>query len=128
MKYTYFIMKPKSTKTNPRVSSLAIALEKASKKEKAAIWKKVSGILDGPSQNWAEVNIGQLGRLTKDNEIVLVPGKLLASGVISHPVNVYAFSASEAAKKQISAAKGHFGKIEDLLSKNPSGSGVRLIR
>ncbi len=121
-------MKTKSTKTNPRVSSLAMALEKASKKQKAAIWNEVSGILRSPSQNWAEVNIGQLDRLTKDNEIVLVPGKLLAAGVISHPVDVYAFSASESAKKQIAAAKGHFGKIEDLLSKNPNGRGVRLIR
>ncbi|HIK02246.1 TPA: 50S ribosomal protein L18e [archaeon] len=121
-------MKLNSKKTNPHIASLAKTLHTVSKKEQAPIWDSVSDILQGPSQNWAEVNIGQLDRLTKDKDVVLVPGKLLAAGTISHALNVYAFSATESAKKQISAAKGKFGTIEELLSHNPKGKGVRLVK
>lgn len=121
-------MKASNRKTNPHVSLLARKLGDASKKEKAGLWKSVADILEGPSRNWAEVNVGKLDRLTKENEVVLVPGKLLAAGTISHPVSVYSFSASEVAKKQIAAAKGKVGKIEELVEKNPKGTGVRLIK
>ena len=121
-------MKDNSAKSNPHISQLAKRLSKLSNKESANIWHAVSDILIGPSRNWAEVNIGKLDRLTKDKEIILVPGKLLSAGTISHPVDVYAFSASNSAKTQIAAAKGKVGTIEELMEKNPKGTGVRLLK
>ena len=121
-------MKFNPAKTNPHISALAKKLHQVSKKENAGIWDSVSRILLGPSQNWAEVNIGKLGRITNANDVVLVPGKVLSAGTISHPVSVYAFKASASAKKQILAAKGKLGTIEELVEKNPKGTGVKLLK
>ncbi len=118
----------KLRKTNPEIAVLARKLEIISKKQKAPIWETVSRILIGPSRNWAEVNIEKLDRMTKDKDVVLIPGKLLAAGTLSHPVCVYSFRASESARKTISAAKGKIGTIEEILEKNPKGTGVRLIK
>jgi large subunit ribosomal protein L18e len=115
-------------KTNPEISLLARKLDSAAKKQKAPIWAKVSRMLLGPSRNWAEVNVEKLDRLTKEKDVVLIPGKLLAAGKISHPVEVYAFRATESAKKMILSAKGNVGTISELVEKNPKGTGIHLIK
>src|SRR3989344_3048192 len=96
-------------KTNPRIKQLVQTLTKTSKAQKAEIWKTVAQSLDKPAQNWAEVNIGDLERLTKGNETVLVAGKVLGAGTLTHAVHVYAFNSSPGAKKLIESAKGKLG-------------------
>ena len=124
IKEFHYIMK----KTNPRTIQLIRNLKKLSREQKAPIWRAVADTLGKPAQRWAAVNIGELARHTKESETVLVPGKLLGSGVLSHPLNVYSFSATESAKKFVKGAKGNYGRIEDLMQKNPKGSSVRLMR
>ncbi len=115
-------------KTNPRIKALVKKLTLAAKVQKADIWKTVARTFDGPIQNWAEVNLDKLNELTKDNETVLVPGKVLGAGELKHPVSVYAFNFSTSAKKSVQAAKGKVGTIEELAEKNPKGTGVRIVR
>ncbi|HIK00552.1 TPA: 50S ribosomal protein L18e [archaeon] len=118
----------KAVKTNPRIRILSKKLEMVSKKQKAEIWKTIARALEGPAQNWAEVNIEKLDRLTKEKEVVVVPGKVLGSGSLTHSVEVYAFNSSAGAKKSIQSARGKIGTIEELIEKNPKGTGVRIIR
>lgn len=115
-------------KTNPRISILAKKLSIISKAQKAEIWKVVARALEGPSQNWAEVNLDRLNDLTKGKEVVLVPGKVLGAGELKHPVEIYAFNSSASARKLVQAAHGKIGTIEELVEKNPKGTGVRLIK
>ncbi len=117
-----------STKTNPRISVLVKKLKIVSRAQKADIWKTVAKALEGPTQNWAEVNLDKLDELTKDKEVVLVPGKVLGAGEIKHPVEVYAFNSSASARKLVQAAKGKVGTIEELVEKNPKGTGVRVLK
>ncbi len=118
----------KPVKTNPRIRMLYKKLEMVSKKQKADIWKSIARTLEGPSQNWAEVNLDKLNRLTKEKEVIVVPGKVLGAGSLTHSVEVYAFNSSAGAKKLIQSAKGKIGTIEELIEKNPKGRGVRIIK
>ena len=73
------------------------------------------------------VNISKISRYTKENDEVIVPGKVLGSGAISHPVKVAAFDFSDKARSKIIKAKGECLTIPELAEMNPKGSNVKII-
>jgi len=73
------------------------------------------------------VNISRISRYTKENDEVIVPGKVLGSGTISHPVKVAAFAFSDEARSKIIKAKGECLTIPELAEMNPKGSNVKII-
>jgi large subunit ribosomal protein L18e len=79
------------------------------KTKKAPLAKKIAG-----SRMKAEVNVGKIGRLTKKGETIVVPGKVLGTGTISHAVTVAAKAFSKSAAKKIKDAGGKTIPIADL--------------
>jgi large subunit ribosomal protein L18e len=115
-------------KTNPRIISLIRKLRKKSNETGAKIWKDIAERLEGPSRNYAEVNVGKIARYASRGETVVIPGKLLGSGEIDFPVTVVALSFSEGARKKIAEAGGRCLTIEEIIEENPKGSGIRIMR
>ncbi len=113
--------------SNPRLVHLIAALRKASAKENVSIWKRVAADLSKPARIRSEVNLYKLSDVTEKDETVVVPGKVLGVGTLSHPVTVAAFSFSGSAVRKIEQGKGTALSIEDLLKKNPKASRVRII-
>ena len=109
------------------IRKLIVLLEKTSKKTGHAIWKRVAEYLKGPRSNRAEINVGNIARLTKAGEVIVVPGKVLGDGEITHAVSVAALRFSRSAYDKITRAGGKCLSIEQLVKENPSGSGVRII-
>lgn len=93
------------------------------KRAKAPIWEDVAAKL---TRN-IEVNVGKLGRVTKNNEIVAIPGKVLGGGEISHALIVGAEKFSASARAKIESAGGQTVSLKELAQKHPSGKGVRII-
>ncbi|RJS94579.1 50S ribosomal protein L18e [Candidatus Bathyarchaeota archaeon] len=121
-------MSPKRTKmTNPELISLIRFLRKKSRENEAAIWKRVAEALSKSKRRRIVVNISRISRYTKENDEVVVPGKVLGSGTINHPVKVAAFAFSEQAKSKIIKAKGECLSIPELVQMNPKGSNVKII-
>lgn len=116
-----------SRKKNQRLMSLIQELKVSSHKNEAPIWKDIAKRLEKPSRNWAEVNINKISRFAKNDEMIIVPGKLLGLGTIAKPVVVASFKASQTAKKKLESAGGSSITIEEMLKKNPSGKGVRIL-
>lgn len=102
-------------------------LRKAFKKNKAPIWRALENELLGPRSNRREVNISKLSNVTKDAQIIIVPGKVLGSGAIGHKLTVCAVSLSEMATKKITASGGKVITLDDLVEKYPDGRGVHII-
>ena len=102
-------------------------LRKALKKNKVPIWKAVIKELSRSRSNRREVNIGELAHVTKDKEVVIVPGKILGSGEISHKLTVWCFTISEVATRKILDAGGKILPLDSLIKKYPDGKGVRII-
>jgi len=113
--------------TNPRLINLIETLKIESYKNDAKIWKDIAKRLSKPARKRAEVNISKINRYTKEDDIVIVPGKVLGSGKLNHKVVVAAFSFSETAKRAIEESGGKYLTIEELLKKNPKGSMVRIM-
>jgi len=102
-------------------------LRNALKKNRVPIWKAVIKELSRSRSNRKEVNIGQLAHVTKDKEVVIVPGKILGSGEISHRLTIWCFTISEAAARKILDAGGKILPLDSLVKKYPDGKGVRII-
>lgn len=116
----------KTNHKNDELAKLISDLKKLSIEKKVKIWKRIAEDLEKPSRNRRVVNIYKLDKNTKDKEVVIVPGKVLGTGELSHVVDVAAFSFSDDASKKISE-KGNVMSIRDIMKKNPAGKNVRII-
>ncbi|WP_292486976.1 50S ribosomal protein L18e [Methanohalobium sp.] len=115
-------------KTNPRIFELIGLLKETSHTENAPIWKDLAKRLEKPNRTHAEVNLSKIDRNTDENEIVLVPGKVLGAGDLGHGVTVAALKISNTAKDKIESVGGKILTIEEILEENPSGSGIKILQ
>lgn len=113
--------------TNVQLQSLIHLLKKQSQEQEVGIWKRIAYDLEFPTRQRRIVNLYKLSKYTKENEAVIVPGKVLGTGVLDHKVDVAAFSFSGSAREKITKANGSCLSIQELLQKNPKGSNVRII-
>ncbi len=114
------------TKQTPDLRSLIVFLEKASKKSGAPIWNDIAQRLAKPRKNMASVNLGKIEKYTKNGDTVLVPGKVLGSGSLTHSIDVAALGFSMDAERKISA-QGNCMDIKSLAEKNPKGTGIIIL-
>jgi len=115
------------SKENPELRHLLIHLRRAAKAHEAPIWGAVARRLARSRHQTTPVNVGHLQRLVEPSATVVIPGKLLADGLLSKPLTVAAFQFSAAARTKIHAAGGKALTIEELLKAKPNGTGVRLF-
>ncbi|MEZ0393950.1 MAG: 50S ribosomal protein L18e [Desulfurococcaceae archaeon] len=113
--------------TNVLRRRLVDSLLKAARENSAPIWGKVAEELAKPRRRRRAVNISRINRYTKPGDVVVVPGKVLGSGVLDHAVTVAAFSFSKSALETIRRAGGRAMSIEALVKENPKGAGVKVI-
>lgn len=103
------------------------SLRNAFKRNKAPIWRALQDELAGPKANRREINVRRLSEITKADEVVVVPGKVLGTGSLGHKLTVCAFSISETAARKIKESGGNVVTFDDLINKHPHGKGVRII-
>ena len=115
-------------KTNPRIVSLILTLKERANANAAPIWKDIARRLEMPSRDYAAVNISKINRHTAEDDVLLIPGKVLGAGLLDHPVTVAALNFSESAAKKITEAGGKCLSLEEIMEANPKGSGIRIFR
>jgi large subunit ribosomal protein L18e len=113
--------------TNPDLINLFFSLKKQSNQTNTKIWRNIGKQLAKPKRNRIKVNISRINRHSKNNDTIIVPGKVLGAGQINHPVTVAAFAFSEKAGKKIKAAKGKCLSFYELIKENPQGSNITII-
>ena len=115
------------SKTNPRLEGLIAELKAASRNGGGDVWGDVAGRLEGPRRSHAEVNLGRIERYAREDETVVVPGKVLGSGALTKEVTVAAVDFSGTARTKIEQV-GETLHLEQAVAQNPDGSNVRVIR
>ena len=113
--------------SNPERLELLRVLRKSSHKGKVKIWSVLAECIERPKRRRVTVNLSRIDRYTKDGEIVLIPGKTLGSGTLTHPVSVAAFSFSEKAREKVESIGGKCLTIREMIAQNPEGSKVKII-
>ncbi|NLI62738.1 MAG: 50S ribosomal protein L18e [Methanosarcinaceae archaeon] len=114
-------------KTNPRIINLILDLKQIGQENEAPIWMTIADKLERPSRNYAGVNLSKINRHAKEDDVLLVPGKVLGAGDIKIPVTVAALGFSSSAIEKITNAGGKCVMIEDMVYENPEGTGIRIF-
>lgn len=109
-------------------NQLLISLIETLSKEKKPVWKRTMRELQRPTRDRVEVNLSKIQAYSEDGGTVLVPGKVLGSGMLTKKLTVAAFSFSKSAKDLITASGGKAVTIESLHKSNPAGKGVQLLK
>ena len=112
--------------TNQHLKNLVDELRDLASKQNAKIWYRIANDLEKSTRQRRVVNLSRINRFVKDNESIIVPGKVLGSGILEHKVTVAAFNFSKSAVDKIKK-NGSCLSIKELIEKNPKGKGVRII-
>jgi len=96
-------------------------------KTKRRIWKKVSKKLSGSRKQRIEANLYGINKKTKDNDTIVVPGKILGVGTLDHKLTIACLKSSKSAKTKIEASGSKLISIEELLELNPQGEKVKIF-
>ncbi len=109
-------------KSNPRLRNLLILL----KKQKKPFWQTIAKELAKPKRKSIDVNLFKINKYAKENETIVVPGKVLSHGNLNKQIKIAAFSFSEKAREKIKLAGSKSVGIEELI-KNPDKN-MRIIK
>ncbi|MBN2368365.1 50S ribosomal protein L18e [Candidatus Woesearchaeota archaeon] len=112
---------------NQQLESLIVELKKASISHEANIWKRIATELEGPTSRMRVVNLSKIDCYSKDNEVVIVPGKVLSMGNLSKKITIAAYKYSKGAMSKIRESGSKAVSIYDILKNNPKGAKVRII-
>lgn len=113
--------------TNQVVIQLVKELRTASAKNKAPIWSKLAEFALKPSIAKKTINVNQIDKLTKDNSVVVFPGKVLGTGNISHKITICSFGISNSAATKILETGGKIMNFSEMINKFPTGKGVVML-
>ena len=102
-------------------------LKQASKKNEAPIWSKLAEIALKKSSSKRTVNLTRINKITKENDVLFVPGKILGTGNLSHKLTLSSFSMSTNAANKIIKAGGNVMAYSDMIKKFPTGKGVIIF-
>jgi len=113
--------------TNAVVLLMAKELKKASKENKAPMWSRLAELALKPSSARRTINVSQIDRLTKDGDVIIVPGKVLGTGGMSHKITLCSFSISNSGAQKILDQGGKILSYSELIKNHPTGRGVTII-
>jgi len=114
-------------KTNPQLVALIKDLCGETRERGSPVWRDIAMRLSGPTKKRAAVNLSKIEKYAKKNEVIVVPGKLLGTGIITKPVTVAAYTFSRSAREKLESAGGKALTIRELMAQKPDGSGIRIM-
>ncbi len=117
----------KTGPTNEQLRSLLVQLNQAGHKEDSNLLLRLASDLGKSARNQRVVNLSKINRYTKDGETVVVPGKVLASGELSHAVTIAAWKFSQQALDKIEKSKCKALNLNDFIGSEIRGKKVRII-
>ena len=106
---------------------MAKDLKQASIKNNAPIWAKLAKLALKPSSVRRTINLKRINEVTKENDVVFFAGKVLGAGKISHKITLCSFAISNSAADGIKESGSQLVGFLDMIKKNPSGKGVKLL-
>src|SRR3989339_1724381 len=113
--------------TNPLLRDLIGELKKRSNEQDANLWKRIALDLEKPTRQRRAVNLSRINRHTKENEVVVVPGKVLGSGDLNHKLTISAYQFSEQAKDKLEKSGAQIVSLLEISKEKPDGKNIRII-
>ena len=122
MKSKTIIEKQLKKKTNSELVKTIIAAKKNEN------WLDVASILSGSKKNRANINLEKINKEAKENETIVVPGKVLSVGEINKQIKIAAINFSAKAKEKLLKSKSEVFSILEEIKKNPEAKEVKILK
>ena len=91
-------------------------LESASKGERyAKLWKRLHSLVAVPARSRTSMNLYKIDKYSAEGDNVVVPGKVLSTGPITHKFNICAIEFSAGALKALKEADCKVVDIKDMI-------------
>ena len=113
--------------TNPNLRSLIEELRKKSYSDNVPLFRRVADDLEKPTRKRRAVNLSRINRFGKEGELIVVPGKVLASGELGRSVTIAAYRFSTQALEKIAKANAKAITLSQLLRDGLKWKNVRII-
>ena len=113
--------------TNLLLENLIAELKKKSNEQSVNLWRRIATDLEKPTRQRRVVNLSRINRHTKENEIIIVPGKVLGSGSLNHKLTISAYQFSDQAKDKIEKAGAKIVSLLELSSVKPNGKKIKIM-
>ena len=109
------------------MQKLIAELKKKSAEQGAAIWKRIAVDLEKPTRQRRVVNLSRLSVHTSENDVIVVPGKVLGAGTLNHKLTIAAYQFSGSAKEKLLKNGSKLIPLEELSAHDPKGKKIRII-
>ena len=106
--------------TNQELFDTIRACRKVANSKGIGAYDKIADELSRSASQRAEVNLDKIEKLAKTGDIVVIPGKVLGTGILSKKVTIVAFSASDSALDKIEKAGASFVKLQEYVNNKPA--------
>ena len=113
--------------TNAVLVDLISELKKKSNEQSANLWNRIAVDLERPARQRRVVNLSRINRYTEENDFVVVPGKVLGSGILEHKLTISAYQFSEQAKDKLQKIGAKIIPLMELCKQKPDGKKIRII-
>ncbi len=113
--------------TNINLSNLIGELRKKAYADNIPLFERIAEDLEKSTRQRREVNLSKISRYAKKGELVVVPGKVLATGELNQSVTIAAWKFSVQALDKISKANAKAITFNDLMKSGVKGAPVRII-
>ena len=111
---------------NEKFQELISSLKKQSIEHKTGVWKRIALELERPTRSHRVVNLSKIEKYTEDNDVVIVPGKLLSGGELTKKVTIIAYDYSQKTLDKIHGFASIIS-IEEGLKKYPNAKDIKII-
>ncbi|MDO8623530.1 MAG: 50S ribosomal protein L18e [archaeon] len=116
------IEKRMQRKTSSELASTILACKKNT------AWNDIGKLVSNPKRNRIIMNLDEINKTAKDNETIILPGKVLSQGEITKKIKIIALNFSESAREKLSKAKIEISSINEEIKKNPKLQGVKILK
>ncbi len=113
--------------TNPELQSLIVELKKRGSEQNAALWQRIASDLERPTRQRRVINLSKISRYTEDNDVVVVPGKVLGAGSLDTKITISAYQFSSGAKEKIEQAGSKTVTLLELSKNAPKGKNIKIL-
>lgn len=111
---------------NERLKELISSLKKQSLEHKTGLWKRIALELERPTRQQRIVNLSKIEHNANENDVIIVPGKVLSGGELTKKVTIVAYSYSNNVLDKLNG-KASIISIEEAMKKYPNGKNLRII-
>ena len=116
-----------SKSPNQHLQELIATCQAQYKESKKPLYLRLAKELSKPSRQRRQVNLTRINHVSKENDVVLVPGKVLGSGTLDHTVTIIAYAFSGSAKERIREAKAKTMDLSEFVKSKKELKNIKIV-